>query len=35
MEAQQIYYSGTEEEWNASLVSNAPFTLTVAFNSEF
>ncbi|MBE6533869.1 MAG: hypothetical protein E7678_02710 [Ruminococcaceae bacterium] len=35
MQAQQIYYSGTEEEWNASLVSNAPFTLTVAFNSEF
>ena len=33
--ASQIYYSGTEEEWNASLCSNATVKPNVIFNAEF
>ena len=33
--ASQIYYSGTEEEWNASLCSDAQVKPNVAFNAEF
>ena len=35
MGVSQIYYSGTEEEWKASLTSNASFALNVTFNAEF